>query len=254
MEGRRVFVAFLPREGDDFNDLLLREGADAVRAAVESATEIERKRDGAVSWNASLLRSRDGKILPILANAISALRNAPEWDGVLWHDEFATRTVARRPLPWMPGAERWTDTSWSDRDDYLVTEWLQRHGVRVPASISGQAVETVARDRLFHPVREYLDSTLRRIDNLLDQTSESVQGVRLLVVGGMPTDKVARSHHGSWNQGHGLNAHWIRVSRLVVVHRVSLALSDPSDFLHFLPGVFHGNPSSRKYDTYACTF
>jgi putative DNA primase/helicase len=151
-EGRRVFIALPPREGDDFNDLLRRDGPEAVRAAVETATEIERKRDGGVAWNASLLRSRDGKILPILANAICALRNAPEWDGVLWHDEFATRTVARRPLPWMLGGAPWTDTGWSDRDDYLVTEWLQRHGIKVPASISGQAVETVARDRLFHPV------------------------------------------------------------------------------------------------------
>lgn len=38
-EGRRVWIASPPREGDDFNDLLIREGEAAVRAAVEAAVE-----------------------------------------------------------------------------------------------------------------------------------------------------------------------------------------------------------------------
>jgi predicted P-loop ATPase len=157
-EGRRVWIALPPRQGTDFNDLLLREGPAAVQAVVAAATEINNSKQNPQPWNAGLLRNRDGKVLPILANAIHALRTAAEWDGVLWHDEFATRTVARRPPPWVTCTASWSDTGWSDRDDYLVTEWLQRHGVRVPASISGQAIETVARDRLFHPVREYLDA------------------------------------------------------------------------------------------------
>ena len=40
MEGRRVFLALPPRQGEDFNDLLLREGPAAVRALVTAATEI----------------------------------------------------------------------------------------------------------------------------------------------------------------------------------------------------------------------
>ena len=38
-EGRRVWIAMPPREGDDFNDLLVREDIEAVRAAVEAALE-----------------------------------------------------------------------------------------------------------------------------------------------------------------------------------------------------------------------
>ncbi len=38
-EGRRVWIALPPREGDDFNDLLLREGANAVRTVVDAAVE-----------------------------------------------------------------------------------------------------------------------------------------------------------------------------------------------------------------------
>ena len=173
-EGRRVWLALPPKQGDDFNDLLVQEGPDAVRAVVEAASEWTPEPAAAASkWQKGLLRSREGKVLPVLANAIHALRHAPEWDGVLWHDEFATRTVARKPLPWITDAGGWSDTSWSDRDDYLVTEWLQRSGVRVPASIAGQAIETVARDRQFHPVREYLDGLIwdnsPRLENWLVQ-------------------------------------------------------------------------------------
>ncbi len=39
MEGRRVWIALPPQEGDDFNDVLLRDGSDAVRAIVEQAAE-----------------------------------------------------------------------------------------------------------------------------------------------------------------------------------------------------------------------
>jgi hypothetical protein len=38
-EGRRVWIAMPPKEGDDFNDLLLRDGSDAVRKVVEAAAE-----------------------------------------------------------------------------------------------------------------------------------------------------------------------------------------------------------------------
>ena len=36
-EGREVVIAMPPREGDDFNDLLLREGPEAVAQAIAAA-------------------------------------------------------------------------------------------------------------------------------------------------------------------------------------------------------------------------
>jgi putative DNA primase/helicase len=38
-QGCRVFIALPPKEGEDFNDLLCREGTGAIRATVESAAE-----------------------------------------------------------------------------------------------------------------------------------------------------------------------------------------------------------------------
>jgi hypothetical protein len=48
-EGRRVWIAQSPRQGDDFNDLLLRDGPDAVKAVVEQAVEWTVGRDTAVN-------------------------------------------------------------------------------------------------------------------------------------------------------------------------------------------------------------
>ncbi len=152
-QGREVTVAE-PPPGKDFNDILVEEGEDAVRARLRAPVSADLY---STSWRSGLLLNDEGEPRPILANAIHALRHAPEWDGVLWHNEFATTTVARKPPPWAAGAPGWEDMPWSDRDDYLVAEWLQRQGIMAPASVAGQGVETVARDRVFHPVREYLD-------------------------------------------------------------------------------------------------
>lgn len=153
--GHDVSVAE-PPPGQDFNDILQADGDDAVRmllAATQPAAAFS------TEWRKNLLLNEDQEPRPVLANAITALRGAPEWDGVLWHDAFAVTTVARKPPPWIErGKEPWTDTPWADRDDALVANWLQHQEIMVPMSIAGQAVEVVARDRLFHPVREYLDA------------------------------------------------------------------------------------------------
>jgi predicted P-loop ATPase len=116
-------------------------------------------------WREELLRSEKGKVLAILANAITTLRSAPEWCGILTWDEFAMCVVAAQPTPW--GASG----TWSDQDDRRTTEWLQRHGILVKLTEAGQAVQTVAKDHGFHPVREYLDALewdgIGRIDDWL---------------------------------------------------------------------------------------
>jgi hypothetical protein len=49
-------------------------------------------------WKSKLLRSPvTGQPKPILANALLALREAPDWAGVLARDEFALVTMAMLP-------------------------------------------------------------------------------------------------------------------------------------------------------------
>jgi predicted P-loop ATPase len=108
-------------------------------------------------WQEALLRSKtnsgEGQVLPILANAITALRRAPEWQGVLAYDEFRSNVVALRPTPW--GAN--VKGGWTDQEDRLTAEWLQHERILVSVEIASQAIQTVAAENPVHPVRQYLD-------------------------------------------------------------------------------------------------
>lgn len=150
-QGREVAVAE-PPAGQDFNDVLRGDGEQPIRDLIAGALAAD------ANWREELLINNKGEPRPVLANAIHALRHAPAWQGVLWHNEFATATMARKPPPWIAERTDWQDTPWTDRDDLLVADWMQCQDIMVPASVAGQAVEAVARDRLFHPVREYLDA------------------------------------------------------------------------------------------------
>jgi hypothetical protein len=129
---------------------LLEPAADCARAGVRVTPPVGGQQAG-INWRQELLETRQGEPRANLANAITALRRAPEWDGVLWRDEFAHRTVARKPTPWGPGG------IWTDREDALTADWLQHQQIGVSREVAGQAVEVVAGDRPFHPVREYLN-------------------------------------------------------------------------------------------------
>ncbi len=153
-QGHDVAVAE-PPAGMDFNDILQHDGEQTIRDLIAVAQTADAY---SAEWRKNLLYNHEGDPRPVLANAICALREAPEWDGVLWHNEFATTTVARKAPPWITDRTAWEDTPWSDRDDFLVADWIQRQEIMAPASVAGQAVKAVARDRLFHPVREHLDA------------------------------------------------------------------------------------------------
>jgi predicted P-loop ATPase len=118
-------------------------------------------------WRGSLLVSPTKQPKPLLANALTALRQAPEWQGVLAYDEFGLVTMLMRPPPWRKHMDNnWTPQLWTDRDDALTADWLQHQDIGVTVAVAANAVETVAKDAAFHPVRDYLtglqwDGTLR---------------------------------------------------------------------------------------------
>jgi predicted P-loop ATPase len=170
LRGRGAVVGFLAW------DIAKGKGIDDHLAAVGPAVvldEITHVDFASSAWKKDLLRSKplmnaaEGRILPVLANAIAAFRHAPEWGGVLAFNEFACGTVVLRPAPWgiVPEGE------WTDHEDRLAAEWLQRQGVLVSVEVAGQAVQTAARDHPFHPVKAYLQGLhwdgVERVDRWL---------------------------------------------------------------------------------------
>jgi predicted P-loop ATPase len=112
---------------------------------------------GNAAWRDQLLLNLNGTVKPVLANAITALRNAPEWAGVLTFNEFSSDVVLQKAPPWLDGNSS-ASTDWVSNDDILATNWLHHQGIFVSSEVTGQAVEAVARDRSFHPVQTYLKS------------------------------------------------------------------------------------------------
>jgi predicted P-loop ATPase len=106
-------------------------------------------------WRANLIVTGAGAPKPLLANAITALREAPAWQGVLAYDQFALEAIVSDAPPWHMGLQ-WATRAWSSHDDLLAAEWLQRNGISVNAATAAQAVEAVARERSYHPVIDYL--------------------------------------------------------------------------------------------------
>ena len=124
--------------------------------------------EASIAWKDGLRRRDGGSIIPQLANAIYALKNAPELCGVLAFDDFGLRTIARAPEPWhsCPGQ------IWTDNDDTKFAEWCQWQGLNIGVQIAGRAVQAVAAENRFHPLRDWLEQ-LRwdRVKRLHDWTT-----------------------------------------------------------------------------------
>jgi hypothetical protein len=135
-----------------------------------SVFQLKPKRVAQPSWRDELLLTPTKTPKPLLANALTALRHAPEWQGVLAYDEFALVTMLMKPPPWLKHEDNsWTPIQWTDRDDVLTTDWLQREAISVNTKVAADVVEAAAKDNTFHPVRDYLNGLewdgAKRIEN-----------------------------------------------------------------------------------------
>src|SRR5260221_10340210 len=114
-----------------------------------------RRAAGAGDSSSVLILNDKGTPRALLANAITAFRTAPEWQGRINFDCFRQRTVLRGRAPWMTtGAD---EIEWRPTFDILAAEWLQHARIHVSPDVAAQAVEVVAHDNEFHPVRNYLE-------------------------------------------------------------------------------------------------
>src|SRR5207248_120833 len=103
--------------------------------------EVRPMTDASELWRERLILTPTGNPKPLLANAITALREAPAWHGVLAYDEFRRETVVESYPPWDAQVSKWVTRAWSDHDDLLTTDWLQKAGISVQSKITAQAVE-----------------------------------------------------------------------------------------------------------------
>lgn len=108
------------------------------------------------NWRDYLLGSRRYGYYACLENAFLALQYDRKWEGVLGFNESAYRVEALAPPPWT--TVKVVPYPWCDEDDGRAAGWLQREGIMVSQAIAGTAVQMVAREHPFHPIRQYFES------------------------------------------------------------------------------------------------
>lgn len=112
---------------------------------------------GGEHWGKHCIKDKWGRIVPNLANVMAALRLAPEIAHVFSYDEMERRIVIASAIDGRNSdvLPRPVD----DSDVSRVQEFLQRNDMpRIGKDTTHQAVDLRARERPFHPVRDYLSS------------------------------------------------------------------------------------------------
>lgn len=115
------------------------------------------------AWMAKFLRAgvkNTGPIRKNLHNAAVPLKHAPEFKGALRYNASALTVMLDQRPPWeSTRPETWQSRVWNDNDDRMYTMWLERTcRLDLRMGSTYEAVQAVARERSFHPIREYLDS------------------------------------------------------------------------------------------------
>jgi predicted P-loop ATPase len=109
-------------------------------------------------WLSKCHRSTTGKPVATLHNAMLALRMDPALVDCFARDEMFCGPMLKAPIPDSRIASK-PPRPLTDDDAAALQEWLQQNGLRnIGKDIVHQAIDLCARERAFHPVRNYLDA------------------------------------------------------------------------------------------------
>lgn len=121
------------------------------------------------SWKKKLSLTKKGDIEITAANLKLILENDPNLKGCFGYNEFERRPEVLKDLPWRKRSRSvaWTNADDEDLRTYLDIVWGIRHSKEKVADVLGG----VQRSRIFHPVRDYLNSLkwdgVQRVERLL---------------------------------------------------------------------------------------
>jgi hypothetical protein len=137
-------------------------------ALADLGTPVEETAAEDENWREKLKITAQGGIAQTIENAVIILRHDPKLAGCLALNEMEHNIVARKDLPWrkVRGTSQWVDA-----DDAALRFYLERvYGIASKDRIF-DAVNIVAAENKFHPVRDYLDGCtwdgVPRVETLL---------------------------------------------------------------------------------------
>lgn len=137
-------------------------------ASADFDTLLEESEEPAEDWKRKLKITEKGGLAQTIENAVIILRHDPKLKGCLAFNEMDHNIVTLKNLPWREakGASQWIDA-----DDAALRYYMERvYGMAGKDRIF-DAVNVVAQEHSFHPVRDYLDGCtwdgVPRVDTLL---------------------------------------------------------------------------------------
>lgn len=139
-------------------------------AEADFSTDVENVEsvDNGDDWKQQLKITEKGALAQTIENVVIILRHDPKLAGRIAINEMEHNIVTLSNLPWrqVQGPSQWTDA-----DDAALRYYLERvYGLSGKDRIF-DAVNVVAQEGAFHPVREYLDSCawdgVPRVETLL---------------------------------------------------------------------------------------
>lgn len=148
----------LPPKGDVFDWISAGHGMDALIDLAFKAPVYEAVEPKAIlrpEWRDDLMLDEKGNAIANVANVLTILRADESFSSSFALDEMACSTLLMKPLD--PQAEPFTPRPITDQDVTEVQERIQRIALtRIGNDVMHQAIDRVAYERRFHPVRKYL--------------------------------------------------------------------------------------------------
>jgi hypothetical protein len=145
-------------EGFGEAELIEGQAGKSSKSKTKSTKSNDDDSDGDPSWLEDCIKSDTGRPLPIVANAIEALRRDPAVRDCLSLDEMLCVPLLLRKIGSPPGTP-FKIRPVTDNDVVEVQTWMQRVGLkRIAKETVHDAIRMRASDNAFHPIQDYLAS------------------------------------------------------------------------------------------------
>jgi predicted P-loop ATPase len=129
--------------------------SEKVRGGKRSKPRASGGRRDAPAFLAAACFDDKGRVIANLASVMAALRDAPQISECFSFDKMQRASLLAKPLPGCN--EETNNRPLLDTDVTQLQEWLQQNGLpKVSKDTVFQAVDLRARERSFHPVKDYL--------------------------------------------------------------------------------------------------
>ena len=147
-------------------DLALQDEAVRLTLAEERAAQVAEDFKEGDNWQTQLELDHGGLIKDTMANISIILRNDPKLQGIVYN-QFSNLLDVREELPWQQ-----VKPGWGDTDLACAKLYFERHyHIWSPAKFKDALLAVTSAERLYHPIRQYLDSLtwdgVPRLDTLL---------------------------------------------------------------------------------------